>query len=76
MHKISTMVTAADLLQEMQSFVHVKPELITKAKKAKVNEKNNSVFRDVLQGWKAGDYDESPEQVVTDIEHIITYKPS
>jgi len=65
--------TILALLTEMQSFVPVTPEALEKAKASKVHINNNDRFQDLVMAWINGDYDESPELVVQEIEFILDY---
>ena len=65
------MTTAANLLREMASFVHVDPALIRNAERANINETNSAGFCEILEGWCEGRYDEDPEYVVDEISQLL-----
>lgn len=65
------MSTPENLLQELQSFTSVSVGLLTIAKLSKINEENNSDFRDLLDGWGDGAYDECPELLVDEISFLF-----
>ena len=65
------MTTAANLLREMQSFVSVSASDIKKAEESGINYNNNSQFRDIVDGWSEGIYDEDPDYVVNEITYLF-----
>ena len=66
------MVTAFSLLQEMQTWVDVPAELLAKAKAAKVNDKNNAAFANLVNDWMDGAYDnDGADCVVNEVEYIL-----
>lgn len=64
-------MTAADLLRDMTDFVSVDPASIRKAEKLDIDERNSAAFRQVVEDWCEGRYDEDPDYVVTEIEEIL-----
>jgi len=64
------MVTAANLLREMQSFVQVSATLIEKAEQNKMDDRNPE-FATIVEGWSDGVYDEDPDYVVSEIESLL-----
>ena len=65
------MTTAADLLREMQSYVTVSEDIITKAEESGINENNNNTFSILVNQWGLGHYDEDPEYVVSEIKSLL-----
>ena len=65
------MTTAAALLNEMASFVNVDPRLIRNAERSGINEENSTEFRQIVEDWSEGVYDEDPDYVVSEIEFLL-----
>jgi hypothetical protein len=65
------MTTAADLLREMQSFVHVPSTIITEAEITSMNTENSIEFQQLVKDWCEGIYDEDPNEVVNEIDRLL-----
>ena len=65
------MVTIADLLREMQSFIPVEGMIIEKAERININSENSTLFNSYLEDWQDGVYDEDPDYLVNDLISII-----
>jgi hypothetical protein len=65
------MVTAANLLREMQSFVNVPSTVIAKAETIGMNTDNSSEFSQLVEAWGNGTFDEDPDYVVQEIEGML-----
>ena len=49
------------LLEELQSFITIDPKDLERAKKVRLSSEKNAEYKELLQCWKMGDYDEAPE---------------
>ena len=65
------MITIADLLREMQSFVSVDSRTIEKAERTNINSDNNALFNGYLEDWQDGVYDEDPDYLVNDLISML-----
>ena len=66
------MITIANLLREMQSFVNVEGRVIEDAERSNINSENNARFRNYLLDWEEGIYDEDPDYLVDDLISMIS----
>lgn len=63
--------TIFSMLQEMQSFVHIDKEDLEKAKVSKITFHNHSGFKELVQAWLRGDYDEDPEILAQSLTALL-----
>lgn len=65
------MIAIYDLLLELSSFITISEELKDKAFDSQVNDYNNDEFKDLLNNWDNGDYDESPELLLQALKGLL-----
>jgi hypothetical protein len=56
----------------MQSFTEVNIAKMALAETSKITTSNNRLLGDLMKCWKNGDYDESPELLVQEIETLLS----
>lgn len=65
--KLSTLIkeskayTILNMLQELSTWIDWDKDILAKAKASKITDKNNRIFKSLVNGWVDGDYDDDPE---------------
>ena len=70
--KYSAIKTIYDLYMELTMWINVSQELRDKAKSSNITSGNNRELKSLLNHWHRGAYDENPQDVIQEIEWIIT----
>jgi hypothetical protein len=60
-----------DLLTELGTWFSLSKELLDKAKSSKITSENNTQFKQLVDGWSEGLYDEDPGLVMNEIESLL-----
>jgi len=55
------------LLSELQSFVSINDQVMDIAHKSEISTENSMLFRQYVEDWENGVYDEDPDILVQDI---------
>ena len=63
-------VTLLTMFQELNSFVGCR-EYFARAKATNITTKNNISFNSLVEAWGCGDYDESPELLVSELARLL-----
>ena len=59
------------MLTELQSWFNPSKELLSKAKQSNITTKNNPQFRQLVDGWMEGMFDEDPRLVYDEITFLL-----
>ena len=65
------MTSIFNLLCELSSFTPVSYEDMGRAKKSKITYMNNEDFARMVNGWQDGQYDEDPDQLVSELVDLL-----
>ena len=63
--------TINSLVTELQSFITVPRETLTKSLESNITDKNNTQFKEVLRDWSNGEYDEDPEIALNELRTLL-----
>jgi hypothetical protein len=61
------------MLTELQTWFNPSQELLNKAKQSKITTKNNNQFKQLVDGWMGGMFDEDPRLVYDEITFLLKY---
>ena len=61
------MTTIHNMLTELQTWFNPTQELLNKAKQSKITTKNNKQFKQLVDGWMEGMFDEDPRLLYDEI---------
>ena len=63
--------TINSLVTELQSFITVPRETLTKSLESNITDDNNPNFNELLHDWIVGDYDGDPETLLQELETLL-----
>lgn len=75
--KLSTLIkeskayTILNMLQELSTWIDWDKDILAKAKASKITDKNNRIFKSLVNGWVDGDYDDDPEALQSDLLELL-----
>jgi len=64
-------MTIYQMLTELQTWFNPSQELLTKANQSKITTKNNNTFKQLVEGWKEGMFDEDPRLIYDEITFLL-----
>ena len=64
-------MTIHQMLTELQTWFNPSQELLTKAKQSKITPKNNATFKQLVDGWMEGMFDEDPRLMYDEITFLL-----
>lgn len=64
-------MTIYQMLTELQTWFQPSQELLDKAKSSKITTKNNPQFKQLVNGWSEGLFDEDPRLAFDEIEYLL-----
>jgi hypothetical protein len=64
-------MTIHQMLTELQTWFNPSQELLTKAKQSKITTKNNAIFKQLVDGWMEGMFDEDPRLMYDEITFLL-----
>jgi hypothetical protein len=59
------------MLTELQTWFSPSQELLNKAKQSKITTKNNTTFKQLVDGWMEGMFDEDPRLMYDEITFLL-----
>jgi hypothetical protein len=59
------------MLDEMQTWFSPSQELLDKANQSKITTKNNNTFKQLVEGWEEGMFDENPRLIYDEITFLL-----
>ena len=64
-------MTIYQMLTELQTWFNPSSELLAKAKQSKITTKNNATFKQLVDGWMEGMFDEDPRLMYDEITFLL-----
>ena len=64
-------MTIHQMLTELQTWFNPSQELLTKAKQSKITTKYNATFKQLVDGWMEGMFDEDPRLMYDEITFLL-----
>lgn len=66
------MITALEMLQELQSLTYIDEGSIEMAQNSKVSTETSETFRQLVINWNDGVYDNDPDSLINEIHYLIS----
>jgi hypothetical protein len=65
------MQTLHGMLLEMMTWFNVEKDVLDRAEKSGINNKNNKALGILIRDWSTGQYDEEPEIVLSELLELV-----